>query len=139
MPSAAPRPCAQPGCGVLVRGASRCPKHQAALEADLQQRSRAHDRQRGGSSARGYGSAWQRARARFLREQPLCVACGERHVISAATEVDHIVPHRGDMSLFWQESNWQPLCKSCHSAKTAREDGGFGLRRRAGRVGASKV
>ncbi|WP_232338165.1 MULTISPECIES: HNH endonuclease [Bordetella] len=28
--------------------------------------------------------------------------------------------------LFWDTSNWQGLCWSCHSIKTAREDGGFG-------------
>lgn len=26
----------------------------------------------------------------------------------------------------WDSANWQPLCKHCHDAKTAREDGGFG-------------
>jgi 5-methylcytosine-specific restriction protein A len=31
------------------------------------------------------------------------------------------------MALFWDSSNWQPLCHECHSSKTAREDGGFGL------------
>jgi 5-methylcytosine-specific restriction protein A len=30
------------------------------------------------------------------------------------------------MALFWDQSNWQPLCHTCHSKKTAREDGGFG-------------
>jgi 5-methylcytosine-specific restriction protein A len=44
----------------------------------------------------------------------------------AANEVDHIKPHKGDMALFWDSSNWQSLCKPCHSAKTATEDGGFG-------------
>ena len=34
------------------------------------------------------------------------------------TVVDHIVPHRGDARLFWDEDNWQPLCKSCHDRKT---------------------
>jgi 5-methylcytosine-specific restriction protein A len=38
-----------------------------------------------------------------------------------ATVVDHIVPHRGDPVLFWDEANWQGLCKLCHDAKTARE------------------
>jgi len=28
--------------------------------------------------------------------------------------------------MFWDERNWQALCKPCHDAKTAREDGGFG-------------
>jgi 5-methylcytosine-specific restriction protein A len=40
-----------------------------------------------------------------------------------ATVVDHIIPHRGDPTLFWDESNWQPLCKKCHDQKTRNEEG----------------
>lgn len=47
-------------------------------------------------------------------------------LIEQATDLDHIEPHRGDMTLFWDHDNWQSLCHSCHSAKTASEDGGFG-------------
>lgn len=43
-----------------------------------------------------------------------------------ATVVDHNIPHKGNKVLFWDVSNWQSLCKACHDAKTAREDGGFG-------------
>ena len=32
--------------------------------------------------------------------------------------LDHIIPHRGDQKLFWDEQNWQPLCKDCHDRKT---------------------
>ena len=32
--------------------------------------------------------------------------------------IDHIIPHRGDPILFWDRSNWQPLCKDCHDHKT---------------------
>ena len=39
-----------------------------------------------------------------------------------ATDVDHIVPHRGDKTLFWDQGNWQPLCHRHHSSKTRRED-----------------
>ena len=39
-----------------------------------------------------------------------------------ATVVDHITPHRGDKKLFWDEDNWQPLCKRCHDKKTMTED-----------------
>lgn len=35
-----------------------------------------------------------------------------------STVVDHIIPHRGNMDLFWYEENWQPLCKRCHDKKT---------------------
>ena len=44
----------------------------------------------------------------------------------AASVVDHRVPHRGDMALFWDSSNWQSMAKECHDRKTATEDGGFG-------------
>jgi hypothetical protein len=46
-----------------------------------------------------------------------------------AKVVDHIVPHRGDMSLFWDRANWQSLCANCHSSykqrleKSGREAG----------------
>ena len=39
-----------------------------------------------------------------------------------ATVVDHIQPHRGDPKLFWDQSNWQSLCKRCHDKKTGLED-----------------
>lgn len=39
-----------------------------------------------------------------------------------AEVVDHIVPHRGDGKLFWDEGNWQALCKNCHDSKTMTED-----------------
>ena len=35
-----------------------------------------------------------------------------------ATEVDHVIPHRDHQEAFWDVSNWQPLCKTCHSRKT---------------------
>jgi 5-methylcytosine-specific restriction endonuclease McrA len=28
-----------------------------------------------------------------------------------ATIVDHIKPHRGDQNLFWDQTNWQALCR----------------------------
>ncbi len=47
-------------------------------------------------------------------------------MIVAAVLVDHIQPHKGDMTLFWRVDNWQPLCKECHDRKTALYDGGWG-------------
>lgn len=38
-----------------------------------------------------------------------------------ATVVDHIIPHRGNMELFWRRENWQPLCEKHHNVKTAKE------------------
>jgi 5-methylcytosine-specific restriction protein A len=47
--------------------------------------------------------------------------CEAKGRVTAANVVDHIVDHRGDTKLFWDTSNWQPLCKPCHSEKTAAE------------------
>ena len=35
--------------------------------------------------------------------------------------VDHIIPHKGNLELFWDEDNLQALCKPCHDRKTAKE------------------
>ena len=69
---------------------------------------------------------WQRIRQSILSAEPLCAECARQDKITPATVVDHIIPHKGDLALFYDTSNLQPLCKRCHDAKTVREDGGFG-------------
>lgn len=71
------------------------------------------------SAQRGYGYRWQKERADYLRLYPLCRECERSGFVKAATVVDHIEPHRGDQALFWDRTNWQPLCGPCHTAKTA--------------------
>ncbi len=78
------------------------------------------------STARGYNYRWQQESKIFLRYNPLCVRCEELGETVGAEVVDHIVPHKGDMELFWDVGNWQSLCKKCHDRKTATEDGGLG-------------
>lgn len=51
----------------------------------------------------------------------MCRHCMKRGARTVAREVDHIVPHRGDMSLFVDIENTQSLCKPCHSSKTGSE------------------
>lgn len=63
---------------------------------------------------------------RFLAQNPLCAACAKVGRAEVAEVVDHIVPHKGDQRLFWDENNWQSLSKRCHDIKTAKDDGGFG-------------
>lgn len=70
---------------------------------------------------RPYSGHWRKARRAYLLENPLCVHCLKRGKRTPANEVDHITPHEGDMTLFWDESNWQALCKPCHSRKTLGE------------------
>jgi len=49
-------------------------------------------------------------------ENPKCAICGNPSKI-----VDHINPHRGRESIFWEVENLQSLCKSCHDKKTMKE------------------
>ena len=84
------------------------------------------DQRRGSSSSRGYDRRWQQARDAFLAEHPLCAICERAGRLTAASCVDHVIPHRRDLVLFWDQDNWQSLCFACHAVKTATEDGGFG-------------
>ncbi len=68
-------------------------------------------------------SRWRRMRARHIRKNPLCVVCARKGFVVQATEVDHIIPHRGDERLMWDEANLQSLCEPHHSEKTTQEDG----------------
>ena len=136
MPTAPPHPCWEPGCNVLVSGAARCPRH-ARLKAAEAERARRKDmaaieERRGSAAERGYDSKWQKARRVFLDANPLCAECGRRGRTVRATVVDHIIPHRGDQRLFWDRSNWQPLCRKCHDRKTARETARRQVERRQG-------
>lgn len=71
---------------------------------------------------RGYDRRWRAARESFLGANPLCVRCEAAGLVTEATVVDHIVPHRGDAGRFWDRTNWQSLCTHHHSVKTATED-----------------
>ena len=88
---------------------------------------RALDRERPSAARRGYGPRWRRARAAYLARHPLCVPCQAAGRLAPATVVDHIVPHRGNQELFWDETaSWQGLCKPCHDAQD-RARGPLGL------------
>ncbi|MBS9781465.1 MAG: HNH endonuclease [Gammaproteobacteria bacterium] len=78
--------------------------------------------QRQSANRRGYNSKWQKARKAYLASNPLCVFCKEKGIIKSATVIDHIIPHKGDMLLFWDKSNWQPLCKRCHDSDKQRAE-----------------
>lgn len=61
---------------------------------------------------------------------PLCVACERRGVVSAATEVDHIVPlFKGGADSLDPFENRQALCRRCHQEKTDQDMGHVGKRR----------
>jgi len=74
---------------------------------------------RGNSTERGYDAKWQKISRAFRKAQPNCAECGVVNEMRRMV-VDHIVPHRGDRKIFWDPSNWQTLCQTCHNKKTAR-------------------
>lgn len=110
MPMKPLKPCKHPECPELTRG-SYCERH-GSLDVN----------RRASAKERGYDSRWRKASKRFLKQNPLCVNCHKDNKLVKAAVVDHIVPHRGNERLFWDESNWQPLCKRCHDGKTRTED-----------------
>ncbi len=78
--------------------------------------------QRATAAQRGYGAAWQKARAAYLRRHPVCKMCEQQGHLVPASVVDHINPHKGDRTLFWDSENWQSLCKTCHDSAKQSED-----------------
>jgi 5-methylcytosine-specific restriction protein A len=111
-------PCGYPCCPALTQE-RYCSKHKRMVRKQYEQN-------RGSSYQRGYDHRWRKRRLSFLKEHPLCVACLKEDRTTPASVVDHIHPHKGETTLFWDESNWQALCKPCHDRKTALQDGGFG-------------
>jgi 5-methylcytosine-specific restriction endonuclease McrA len=67
---------------------------------------------------------WRNLRTLVLARDPICKMCQR----AASTVADHIIPHKGNWTLFCDLNNLQGLCDPCHSIKTAAEDGGFGNR-----------
>ena len=69
-----------------------------------------------------YGSRWRKARLRFLHKNPVCLYCAGRGDVTSATVVDHRIPHRGNLALFWDEQNWAACCAPCHNRDKQREE-----------------
>lgn len=74
------------------------------------------------TAERGYGGKWQRARTAFLSAHPMCERCAREGVSTIATVVNHRIPHRGDIKLFWDRKNWEPACKRHHDSDIQREE-----------------
>lgn len=107
---------------------SRPPRHNpfgapiAAADAE-RKRKAAIDARRGNSAGRGYDHIWRKIRLAKLSAEPLCRRCREAGRVTAAVEVDHIDGNSRNNA----DVNLRPLCKPCHSSRTAR-DQGFAVR-----------
>lgn len=72
---------------------------------------------------------WYRLRHwRLAQDKGLCRFCKQQGKIQEANTVDHIIPHRGNMKLFFDRNNTQALCQHCHNSVKQRieKSGEFG-------------
>ena len=116
--------CRRPGCfRMAAEGSDFCDKHQSPPARLVPSEDR-----RESAAQRGYGHRWRKLRDWYIKAHPLCEECLRQGRVTKATDVDHIIPHKGDALLLFDVNNLQSLCHECHSRKTAGEDGGFGNR-----------
>lgn len=108
------RPCRHPGCSVLVED-GYCERHRPK---------RTGDRSAEAESWRWMyktGKWTDDLRPNQLLNEPFCRECARRGERVRATDVDHVVDHKGDWQVFTDPDNLESLCHSCHSRKTATE------------------
>jgi 5-methylcytosine-specific restriction protein A len=77
------------------------------------------------AAKRGYDRVWRTFRAAFLHDNPLCIDCERRGIVTPATHVDHEPALTGpDDPGRLDSGRCRSMCASCHSRKTCRQDGG---------------
>lgn len=126
------------------RAAKLCPRCRQTYRAERcpvcdERRRIARPGDRNAPRARDYGGEWARASRAYLAERRdaglwwcACAECMARPepMRDVATEVDHIDGLGPAGPRGFDPSNWMAMSKRHHSAKTARENGGFGNPRR---------
>ncbi len=121
MPHSPLKLCSHPGCAARVSHRERHCRVHAVAEARARE-ARRSPRVVDGETQSGGGrdGFWRALRAQVLARDPICKQCHEK----PSKHADHVLPKRegGRDEL----SNLRGMCHSCHSSKTAREDGGFG-------------
>jgi 5-methylcytosine-specific restriction protein A len=109
MPYASPRPCRRSGCPELVTGKSGfCEKHR-------KEDNRIYNAQRPESHKLYATPRWVRLRNAILDQNPFCNRCN-----GFADLVHHKRPHDGDVALFFDLDNLEPLCRRCHEREHKR-------------------
>lgn len=113
-------PCRTPA----LPGSAYCQQHQKPPEQRVEAAQHERNRTRKEPWRKWYHTAhWKRLRTLVLARDPICKRCNRY----ASTIADHIRAHKGVWQMFVDMTNLQGLCASCHSIKTAQEDGGFGI------------
>jgi 5-methylcytosine-specific restriction protein A len=106
--------CNHPGCSNLIEPTERyCQQHQKEQPPPF-------------SSAIRYNESlykttlWRTLRNKILKEQQCCFKCGISKD-ETKLEVHHIIPPRGNESLFFDEGNLVAVCPVCHKIITNKE------------------
>src|SRR5262245_27309365 len=63
-----------------------------------------------------YGKRWRKRARHQLQIEPLCRMCTSEGRMTAASIVDHVIPHRGDINSF-RLGELQSLCLSITTAR----------------------
>ena len=96
--------------------ASFRPHHQPTR----QEQNREYDSRRGSFRERGYSTHWDVAALAFRRVHPLCLGCEAIGRVKPSALVDHVIPHKGDQGLMWDQANWQACCQWHHDVVKQR-------------------
>ncbi len=114
MPTAPKRKCGQGDCYEAATYRGRCATHASQHEAT-------HRQAEIDTKALFNSPRWKQARKIHLQNEPLCRPHRAQGQLHPGTVVDHIKPHRGDLDLFWDTTNWQTVCLSYHGIKSRHE------------------
>lgn len=69
-------------------------------------------------------AAWERLRSTLLQEEPWCRFCARKGLQIPADVADHIKEHKGNLELFHDYDNLQPLCFPCHNSTKQKMERG---------------
>ncbi|MGY3527708.1 HNH endonuclease [Bradyrhizobium sp. USDA 4452] len=105
---------------LLVGMPVRPPTFRPNGQRSRQQTNAEYDARRGSARDRGYDAAFDRASALFKQQHPLCLGCEAIDRVSATDVTDHVVPHKGDRTVFWDRDRWQPACRWHHDVVKQR-------------------
>lgn len=59
---------------------------------------------------------WKKLRTSHLKKYPFCNNCSS----TLSLQIDHILEHKNDISLFLDPNNLQTLCARCHGIKSSK-------------------
>jgi 5-methylcytosine-specific restriction protein A len=114
--------CKKSGCSEVISSDKRyCEKHQHLQEEDDKKKEewkrKAFSRAKKSNEELYNTTLWRQLRAQKLKDFPCCLYCASTDRL----EIHHLIPPRGNKTLFYDYDNLAVLCKRCHQRETAYE------------------